>query len=524
MSTLSVEAILNHSPILQQNILKNTLLYIKNCIILNKKKTCHLLLVFLFCGLISLLEPIFLNIFLGHIDFFNLTEEWKVPLALGAISVLLGMVLEYARQYYTIFVAGKIALNISKIILQDFFSQAIHALSAHPANDCYTRMYAIEQIFYRWIQQLCCLCSDGLFLLMQIVMMFIFSWPLALMDLVFMLLMGLTHQFGLKRYYKHSQEIAAMQQQHLTFFMEIFRHLITIKVFQKEFTAWKLWQLKVVPYWQAFLKNDFFQGQILLSISSLRKLNGLLVGLGGLYLVAQHDLRLGLFVGFLVLKTQANATFEAIFKRLMQWQYLKTPLIRLEDMIGPRESKKMKRPPMNIEIKNLKYVPDRCLSKVFLFGKKYLITGPSGCGKTTLLKYICGIHKPLDGQVRAHPKLSVVLQNDALLPGSILENISFFSEMVDEELYKKVCQVVALKLDEDLSITHLSQGEQQRVLIARALYSEPEWLILDEATCHLDAIGEEQLIRNLMQLPIGILMVSHQVNVTLGFDACLELS
>ncbi len=528
MKTVSLEAILlNHVsnvPILQKNILRNTRVYIKNCLIINKKMSCHLLLVFLLCGLVSLLEPICLNIFIGHIDFFNSTQEWKIPLVLGIMSLLLGTILEFARQYYTIFIAGKMAFNISKMILHDFFSQSLDSLSRHAANDCYTRMYAIEQVFYRWIQQLCYLGSDGLFLLMQIMMMFIFSWPLALMDLIFMLLMGLTHQFGLQRYFKQSQEITAQQQQHLTFFLEILRHLSTIKIFQKELVVWNLWQLRVMPYWQAFLKNDFFQGQVLLSMSSLRKLNSLLVGLGGLFLVAQHDLRLGLFVGFLVLKIQANATFEAIFKRLMQWQYLKTPLIRLEDLIGCSENEKNRRLAMNIQLRKVEYVFNRYFSKEFISGKKYLIKGASGCGKTTLLKCITGIEKPLGGQVSACVKFGVVLQNDALLPGTIFENISFYSDEVDKELFKKVCEVVALNLDSDLSVAYLSQGEQQRVLIARALYSKPQWLILDEATCHLDAIGEEQLIRNLIQLPLGILMVSHQVDVKLGFDECLELS
>lgn len=527
MSKIFVDfSLLNSSrkqPLLQKNIVKHSISYISDCIFINKKLSWNLFLILILCVLFSLLEPVFLNLFLGHLDFFNLTEEWKIPLALGGFSLLMGGVLEYTRQYYTIFIAGKMALNISKSILQDFFAQEIFTLSQHLANDCYTRMYAIEQVYYRWIQQLCYLFSDGLFLLMQLIMMFIFSWPLALMELLFMLVMSITHQFGLKRYFNQSQNIAAQQQVHLSFFLEIFRQLIPIKMFRKELVVWNIWLRRVMPYWQAFLKNDFFQGRVLLSLSSLRKLNSLLVGLGGFYLVAHQHLHLGLFVGFLVIKSQANSTFEAIFKRLMQWQYLKTPLIRLEDMVGPFECLKDKRMHAHIELRDVKYGSEKSVSKVFEWGKKYLIKGPSGCGKTSLLKLILGIHQPQEGQVSAFTKIGVVLQNDSLFSGTLLENMTFFSEEFDAVLLKWVCEMVDLKLDKELSTQHLSQGEQQRILIARALYSQPQWLILDEATCHLDSQAEEQLIRNLNHLPLGVIMVSHQAEVSWGFDECLEL-
>lgn len=510
-------------PLLQTNILKNSLLFIKNSLFSNRKMSLNLLGLFLLYALISLLEPILLNIFLAHIDFFNLAQEWQLPIFLGGICLIMNISLEYARQQYTVFASGKMAFQISKAILQDFLFQEVFVLSQYDANDCYTRMYAIEQVFYRWIQQLFYFMSDGIFLILHLLMMFIFSWPLAILELLFMILMGFSHQYGLKRYFHQSQEIAAEQQEHLSFFLEIFRNLVSIKVFHKESTIWQLWQMKMRPYWKGFLKNDFFQGQVLLSISSLRKLNGLLIALGGLYLVAHHHLHLGLLVGFLVLKSQSSATFESIFKRLMQWQYLKTPLIRLEDLLGPLECRKKNVLKLHIELKNLNYFTNKYLSKIFYSGKKYLIKGPSGCGKTTLLKSILGIHKPLEGQVMVAGDLGVVLQNDSLLPGTILENITFFSEEIDVVLFEQVCHLVDLKLDENDGVEFLSQGEQQRVLIARALYSQPAWLILDEATCHLDSLSETQLIKNLMSLPVGLIMVSHQLNLSQGFDECLEL-
>jgi ATP-binding cassette subfamily B protein RaxB len=144
-------------------------------------------------------------------------------------------------------------------------------------------------------------------------------------------------------------------------------------------------------------------------------------------------------------------------------------------------------------------------------GESMAIFGPSGCGKSTLIKTMQGL-VPLDkGELRVdglplcvvgvdnlRAQSASVMQGDDLLSGSLLENIAFGEISPD---IQQVYQAASLALIHD-DILHLpmayesivgemgaslSAGQIQRLLIARALYRQPQLLFLDEGTAHLDA-------------------------------------
>jgi ATP-binding cassette subfamily B protein RaxB len=506
------------------DIFENVFDDLKQWILDNKKLAFNFLLIFILFEMISLLEPIILNIALSHLEFFSYTQEWLVPLGLGFLVIMAGMVIEYIKQQNTLLYTGKLAVQVSKNLWQKFLLQDKAFLATFLPNDFYTRMYAMEQVFYRLIQQILSIFQDGLFFVMHLLVMFVFSWQLSLVEVFFMGLIASTHGFFLVQYFNQSKKLAEQQQTHLSFFLEIFQNLLAIKVFKKEWRFWQLWQLKMMPYWQTFLKNDFFQSKVMISIEILRKINGLLILFMGLYLIYKQQMQLGTFIAFLALKAQVTGRFEGVFKRLMQWQYLKAPVIRMQELFDKITSQVPQKAIADFKLNKVCYLAHKTLSKTFFAGKKYLIKGPSGCGKTSLLKCLLGIKKPLSGQIDLPEKVAAILQTDSLLTGTIQENITFFATNVDEELLQEVADLVDIAHPMMSMVTNLSQGEQQRVLIARALYTKPDWLILDEATCHLDEKAEHQLIQNLLAMPHGLIMVSHHPDMGQGFDECFELN
>jgi ATP-binding cassette subfamily B protein RaxB len=113
------------------------------------------------------------------------------------------------------------------------------------------------------------------------------------------------------------------------------------------------------------------------------------------------------------------------------------------------------------------------------------------------------------------------MQDDTLLAGSILENITFFDVQADIALAEQCARLAAVH-DEIRAMptgyqtlvgemgSTLSGGQKQRVLLARALYKRPRILTLDEATSHLDIVNEQKVNVALGALPLTRIMVAHR--------------
>ena len=179
--------------------------------------------------------------------------------------------------------------------------------------------------------------------------------------------------------------------------------------------------------------------------------------------------------------------------------------------------------------------------------------GPNGSGKTTLIKLLSGILKPQRGQVslggqplRAQSRRQIA-RRIAVVPQELVVPFSFSArEIVDmgrtphvrpwhEETavdHQVVEQVMAATHTDALAerpFNELSGGEQQRVVIAMALAQEPEVLLLDEPTVHLDISHQIEILELLAQLNrergLTVLATMHDLNLaSLYFDRLTMLS
>ncbi len=192
-----------------------------------------------------------------------------------------------------------------------------------------------------------------------------------------------------------------------------------------------------------------------------------------------------------------------------------------------------------IEIKNLSFEYDHniVLENVNLSIKKgefVGIIGPNGGGKTTLLKLILGFLPPNKGSVRISGKLSKEVQHnigyvpqfheiDRYFPITVYELVLLGAISTCNWLgkYPNIIKKKAKKLLKDLNLSKimnspfgkLSGGQMQRVLIARALISDPEILILDEPTSNIDEKSLKQIFKLLLDPKSNrtILIVSHDL-------------
>lgn len=178
-------------------------------------------------------------------------------------------------------------------------------------------------------------------------------------------------------------------------------------------------------------------------------------------------------------------------------------------------------------------------------GNSMAIVGPSGAGKTTILKLIKRFYEPSEGELLLNNESSknyhlgewrsnigYVIQDAPLLPGSIKDNILYGSKVeIQDSDIEEVLKLVNL-YDEIMELEHgvdtyvgdigdrLSAGQKQRIAIARAMISNPEVLIMDEATASLDTVNESEVMKNILERRQGktTVIVAHKINTIKSVD------
>ncbi len=177
------------------------------------------------------------------------------------------------------------------------------------------------------------------------------------------------------------------------------------------------------------------------------------------------------------------------------------------------------------------------------------IVGTSGSGKTTLIKLILKFYNPIEGNIfiasqnldTINPAYwrsicGVVMQDGYLFSDSIARNIALSDEEIDKEkLYYAARMANVHDITDNLPLGFntkigqeglgLSQGQKQRILIARALYKDPSFLLFDEATNALDANNERLIIENLYKFFKGrtVVVVAHRLSTVRNADQIVVL-
>ena len=162
------------------------------------------------------------------------------------------------------------------------------------------------------------------------------------------------------------------------------------------------------------------------------------------------------------------------------------------------------------------------------------VIGRSGSGKTTFADLMLGLLKPDDGKIFINDKelknidsqnlnFSYIPQSINLLDDNLYENIAFGNKNLNLDMDKMnmtLSKADLDKLDKELYLKNIGEdgirisgGQKQRIGIARALYNEPNLLILDEPTSELDYMSEKKIMKNISEFKIDIIIViAHRIS------------
>nr|WP_211301212.1 ABC transporter ATP-binding protein [Murinocardiopsis flavida] len=175
------------------------------------------------------------------------------------------------------------------------------------------------------------------------------------------------------------------------------------------------------------------------------------------------------------------------------------------------------------------------------------IVGPSGAGKTTMFSLMLRFLHPEAGEVRLdgrpltdwplatlRSRVVYVEQDTPLVPGTLAENLRYTNPDADDDrLWQALAAVhlaerargLAQGLDTPMSTAAISGGERQRVALARALVSDPEILLLDEATAQLDGVTEAAVQRSIRAIAArgAVVTIAHRLSTVVDADRIIVM-
>lgn len=330
--------------------------------------------------------------------------------------------------------------------------------------------------------------------------------------------------------------------------IETLRAMQSVKTMGGEFARESLWANKYADLVRTSLNSAYLQLGIGASRTLLDGLSLVVIVYLGTLAVLNSELTIGALYAFVAYRQQLSNRIATLVDQCISWRLTELHSDRIADIaLHPSEEGFSKDPSRaeliqgHLQLRSVyfQYAAQEApvLKDITLDvtpGEFVAITGPSGCGKSTLIKILNGLYPPSAGEVLydgtsivswgarvVRQRMGVVMQDDELLTGSILENVTFFAERPDIDLAWRCLDMAAIReeihrmpmqletLVGDMGST-LSGGQKQRLLLARALYRQPAILVLDEATANLDLARESGIHDALSQLKITRILITHR--------------
>lgn len=278
--------------------------------------------------------------------------------------------------------------------------------------------------------------------------------------------------------------------------------------------------------------------------------------------VIHGEMTLGMMLAVQYIIGQLNSPVEQLVGFVYQWQDVGIALVRMNEIHTRKNEENENRTVSRIEdrdiaIENLCFKYDGALpnyvldgiSLKILQGKVTAIVGASGSGKTTLVKLLLGYYSPNEGRITVGGEdmerfnlvwwrsiCGAVMQDGYVFSDSIARNIAVTDDEVDLERLRHAARIAniadyveSLPLGYNTMIGQdgqgLSQGQRQRILIARAVYKNPQFLFFDEATNALDANNERAIVENLNEFYKGktVVVVAHRLSTVRNADNIVVL-
>lgn len=402
---------------------------------------------------------------------------------------------------------------------------------------------------------------DGVLAILLGVMLFFYDMTLALVVIGFIAAYAAL-RFGFLSLSKRlSGDLLVTDAKEQTKFLETLRAMQTIKVASIENAREALWRNLAADALNAQIRVGNLNIGYGAVSQTLMGISNILV----VYLAASTAIggamTVGMITAFIAYKGQFEQRLMGLLEQFMELKLLDVHLERVSDIALQKKEAGLDIPVVvraldgrvtleNVSFRYAQSEPD-ILNEAnldILAGEFVAFAAPSGVGKSTVLRLIIGLYEPAQGRILfdgvdarrlgaavVRQQMGVVMQDDALLAGSIEENISLFDERPDAERIRWAAETASIHTEiEAMPMGYrslvgdmgaaLSGGQQQRVMLARALYRRPRILVMDEGTSALDVATERRVNAALKELRVTRIIAAHRPETLAAADRVIGIT
>ena len=484
--------------------------------------------------------------------------ELLSALALGfGLILVLQLVLNGLRALVLLYSGNQLAVNLTGAIMRRLLRLPLGYFEKRHQGDVLSRIGSLNPVREFLTRGIVEALLNGVTVLVTLVVMSCYDLLLTAIVITSLLIYGVIKTVTLPYLKRLSQEqiqAAADENSHV---IESLSTIQATKLGNLEARRERLWHRLFMRTVNTSVVVERLRIGLSLGNTCVSGVEQILVVFVGAWLVIDGGMTIGALYAFLAFKSQFADGARGLIEQLIGYRLLRVHLDRLEDILleepEPTEDHRLRSPRPIVDGISLQGASFRygtgdawVLREVdlnFANGELIVVLGASGSGKSTLVKLLLGLLEPNRGCVRVdgmdlerygrdllRRSTGVVMQNDQLFTGTVVENISAFDASPDLERVREAARdarmdddIAAMRLGYDSLIgdrgTSLSGGQRQRLLLARALYTDPEVMVLDEGTANLSSEVEQEIFA-MLRARRGIrVVVTHRVELVEHADS-----
>ncbi len=464
----------------------------------------------------------------------------------GAIHVV-NVVTRALRDWVMLSLGQSLSFHLGGNVVRHLIRLPLAYFERRHIGDLMSRVGSIQPIQALLSRGLVSVVIDTALVLTTVIVMLMISPALAGIVIVSTLLYLALSQAMYPALRRRAEEEIHARAGEETYLMETIRAIRSVKIHGHEAQREGGWRNRYAEVIGASYRARKFEIGIDLGEGMLFSLAFVLcVYVGGLQVIG-GTLTVGTLLAFLSYRASFAASASALVEQLQQWRLLGLHLDRLSDIVTePKEEitsyqrgALMAGP--SVRLDTLSFAYDRTEQPIFQrtnleipAGAFVAIVGPSGAGKTTLMRLLLGLLQPTQGTIvidgvplspatmgQWRARIGAVMQDDCLMTGTLADNIAYFDAAAREEDISQAAKLAQIH-DDILKMpmgyqtlvgdmgAALSSGQRQRVMLARALFRDPDILFLDEGTANLDTATEDRIADMIATLPITRIVIAHR--------------
>ncbi|NDJ24510.1 ATP-binding cassette domain-containing protein [Nostoc sp. B(2019)] len=518
-----------------------------------------------FIQIFGLVTPLFTQLILDRVVV-QRSELTLTAVGLGLLMFnLFQVVMTGLRQYLLDHTANRIDLALIVGFIRHTLRLPLSFFESRYVGDIISRVQENRKIQRFLSGEALSILLDLLTVFIYVGLMFWYSWQMALLALLIIPPFAFLALIATPFLQRISREIFNAVASESSYLIETLTGVRTVKATAVEQTV--RW------HWEELLNKEIktnFSGQVIsnrlqIFSNTIQALITTAILWFGAYQVIHNQLTIGQLVAFNMLLGNIITPFQRLSILWNQLQEVVIAVERINDVLDAEPEEDLQQQArqnlpqiqghVRFEGVTFRYHPEsdinilENLSFEVKPGQMVALVGRSGSGKTTISKLVLGLYPPTDGKVlidghditsislrSLRQQAGVVDQDTFLFGGTIRENISLghpgvsLTEVIEaaqlagaDEFIKKLPMGYETQIGEGGGL--LSGGQRQRIAIARALLGNPQLLILDEATSHLDTESERIIQQNLNTILKGrtTLIIAHRLSTIRNADFILVL-